>query len=590
MNSFRTNLLIVLLIAFGISSCKKEVDMVDEPEEPVLESEINATGSVVLPNNENVNNLSIYMYEDSCGVNSGEFNLHFSNDHRTAFVTDESDEVRLMGYFYPGQVDFEINAKSTSLALLMNLPISIQVSSIGKTDYVNKILNDPDFDAIVSSVENLIAQGISPLDTNQTPLANELLTYFDFIANKNGQKTNGEPAMVSLIGNTVNFQNLGKSYSTRVGIYKDGILEESLTLAGVEFVPNSIGEILDALEGNFDIQIVEKNYEILSDGSYEFKIRNGEAYDDTEEDDYIRLINQINTAKKLFGPFIPLDLGCEIQFYNDLSAYLDANSNLLANYSASNLYKVCSSFMDFTLNSVECFAQNPSWTKYAKIMKKKLGFLSWISNIGDYGNAFIGIVQLLTDNSVFDTCFTFQGGDLVACESCNGQTIFTDSRDGQIYDIISLNGRCWFAQNLNFDTTSAIDYNNDPLNGANYGKLYNWYEANSACPNGWRLPSEEEWNDLVNSLGGELLAGGKLKSSDGWNSPNMIDNNLSGFNALPGGGYIDNTFEGIGNNTYWWSSSQSPLAYYAKLKNSSIEYEDGLMDRTFKLSCRCIKD
>jgi hypothetical protein len=416
MNSFRTNWLIIILIAFVIGSCKKEVDIIDEPEEPVdMPSQISATGSVILPNNEDVNNLSIYMYEDSCAVNNGEFNLDFLNEHKTAFVTDESDEVRLMGYFYPGQVDFEINAKSTSLALLMNLPISIQVSSIGKTDYVNKILSDPDFDVIVSSIENLIAQGISPLDTNQTLLANDLLTYFDFIANKNGQKTNGEPAMVSLIGNTVNFQNPGKSYSTRVGIYKDDILEESITLNGVEFIPNSIGKILDALEGNFDIQIVEKNYEILSDGSYEFKIRNGEAYDDTPEDDYIRLVNQVNMAKKLFGPFIPLDLGCEVQFYNDLSAYLDANSNLLANYSASNLYKVCSSFMDFTLNSVECFAQNPSWTKYAKIMKKKLGFLSWISNIGDYGNAFVGIVQLSTDSPVFDTCFTMIDGEIEEC-------------------------------------------------------------------------------------------------------------------------------------------------------------------------------
>ena len=82
---------------------------------------------------------------------------------------------------------------------------------------------------------------------------------------------------------------------------------------------------------------------------------------------------------------------------------------------------------------------------------------------------------------------------------------FTDSRDGQTYKTIRLNGKTWMGQNLNFDVgESCWFYNNDPKNREKYGRLYTWEASKKACPPGWRLPTDEEWKKLANSLRGSL--------------------------------------------------------------------------------------
>ncbi len=80
------------------------------------------------------------------------------------------------------------------------------------------------------------------------------------------------------------------------------------------------------------------------------------------------------------------------------------------------------------------------------------------------------------------------------------------------------------------------------------------------CPTGWHLPSDAEWTQLIDSLGGESVAGGKLKETGTthWNSPNTGATNEIGFTALPGGGrYFGGSFDGIGNYGNWWSATEN---------------------------------
>ena len=121
-------------------------------------------------------------------------------------------------------------------------------------------------------------------------------------------------------------------------------------------------------------------------------------------------------------------------------------------------------------------------------------------------------------------------------------------------------------------TTGAWCYNNnDPANGAIYGKLYNWYAVagihdtdpntpnKKLAPTGYHIPSEAEWSTLTTYLVGQTVAGGKMKSTGTtlWNSPNQDATNSSGFTGLPGGfRYSDGTFYNIGLNGSWWSSSE----------------------------------
>ena len=130
----------------------------------------------------------------------------------------------------------------------------------------------------------------------------------------------------------------------------------------------------------------------------------------------------------------------------------------------------------------------------------------------------------------------------------------------------------WF----NLTTGAWCYYNNDIANGTIYGKLYNWYavagiwneasktdknQRKKLAPQGYHIPTDEEWTTLTTFLGGESVAGGKMKSigTSLWESPNTAATNSSGFTGLPGGSrdsYGPFNYD-VGSLGRWWSSSES---------------------------------
>jgi uncharacterized protein (TIGR02145 family) len=159
----------------------------------------------------------------------------------------------------------------------------------------------------------------------------------------------------------------------------------------------------------------------------------------------------------------------------------------------------------------------------------------------------------------------------------------------------------------NLTTGAWCYYNNDTANGTTYGKLYNWYavagihDTNTNTPNkvlapqGWHIPSDTEWTTLTTFLGGESVAGGKMKSTGTslWLSPNTAATNESGFTAIPGGvRSIDNVFTDIRVLGSWWSSTVNITseAWYRYLVTDlgNINRNDGSL--YLGLSVRCVKD
>ncbi len=159
----------------------------------------------------------------------------------------------------------------------------------------------------------------------------------------------------------------------------------------------------------------------------------------------------------------------------------------------------------------------------------------------------------------------------------------------------------------NLTTGAWCYYNNDPVNGAIYGKLYNWYavagihdnDPNTPnkilAPTGWHVPTDTEWTTLTTFLGGESVAGGKMKSTGTtlWQSPNTAATNESGFSGLPAG-YRSTigSFNNVGGNGYWWSSSEydTANAWYR-----SLGYYDGVAYKTnlgkkLGFLVRCVRD
>jgi uncharacterized protein (TIGR02145 family) len=156
-----------------------------------------------------------------------------------------------------------------------------------------------------------------------------------------------------------------------------------------------------------------------------------------------------------------------------------------------------------------------------------------------------------------------------------------------------------FAEWKNLTTGAWCYYNNDPAMGKKYEKLYNWYAVNDPrglAPEGWHVPSNDEWIILTEYLGGIDLAGGKMKESGAlnWLSPNLGATNECGFSAQPGGwrGSKEAKFQDIGFNGNWWSSTEvdSQLVWNRGLYSNSITLVIGNSTKEYALSVRCIKD
>jgi uncharacterized protein (TIGR02145 family) len=190
--------------------------------------------------------------------------------------------------------------------------------------------------------------------------------------------------------------------------------------------------------------------------------------------------------------------------------------------------------------------------------------------------------------------------------------------DGNVYKTVKIGNQTWMAENLRttrFNDGTPVPlvkdqnawiilsapafcwYNNDSVFNATYGALYNGFAINTEklCPAGWHISSDAEWSVLVEFLGGESVAGGKMKEADtkNWISPNTGATNESGFNALPGGTrYGNGLFFSMKSAGSWWTlnKSNSLNGYYRSLNNASKTVTRNYTDLTFGNSVRCIKN
>jgi len=216
---------------------------------------------------------------------------------------------------------------------------------------------------------------------------------------------------------------------------------------------------------------------------------------------------------------------------------------------------------------------------------------------------------------------TLAGGSqaIGSLQVCNpGGSTVTDV-DGNVYSTVVIGTQEWMQENLKTTrykngsniptnltdaqwqaTTSGAcaDYNNDPTNTTVYGKLYNWYavsDPQGLCPTNWHVPSDAEWDNLVNYLGGDTIAGGAMKEIGltHWATPNTGATNSSGFTGLPGGLRLNvGTYYSIGNYGYWWSATQysTTNAYNRNLNYYNSPVNRGNNDKTYGFSVRCVRD
>lgn len=166
--------------------------------------------------------------------------------------------------------------------------------------------------------------------------------------------------------------------------------------------------------------------------------------------------------------------------------------------------------------------------------------------------------------------------------------------DGTIYKVIEVEEQVWMAENLRRAYNGKYwCYDNKNENCEKYGYLYTWENAKEACPSGWKLPSEKDWDILINIFGGNKIAGGKLKSLDEWLNQNVDATNESKFNAIPGGYRMDNgTYQFIGKSAFYWLSDEfdSENGKYISLSGLHGQIISNKAKKSFGFSVRCIKE
>jgi len=200
----------------------------------------------------------------------------------------------------------------------------------------------------------------------------------------------------------------------------------------------------------------------------------------------------------------------------------------------------------------------------------------------------------------------------------------TDKRNGQTYKTVKIGNQTWMAENLNYATGNSWCYGEGgkvEVEGTNfgqgfvlvtltgiqieancnkYGRLYDWTTAKTACPVGWHLPTQHEWEGVIrtvkrthdygySTLNGNVV-GKALKSTSGWNE-NGNGTDAFGFSALPGGyRRPSGIFYNAGREGRWWPSDKSNVGVeYMNYSNDAFSLLIEL-DTSQGVSVRCVAD
>jgi uncharacterized protein (TIGR02145 family) len=193
--------------------------------------------------------------------------------------------------------------------------------------------------------------------------------------------------------------------------------------------------------------------------------------------------------------------------------------------------------------------------------------------------------------------------------------------EGNVYNTIKINNQVWMAENLKTKTYNNGDvigttipasldisnelspkyewsYEGNEGNIEEYGLLYTWYAVSdnrNVCPSGWHVATDADWTSLTDFLGGDSIAGGKLKEigTTHFSSPNIGATNESGFTALPSGHrYYNGFFSGIGDGSVWWTATEYSVdrAWFRSLGYSTKAVRRDYYPKNDGMAIRCIKD
>jgi uncharacterized protein (TIGR02145 family) len=277
-----------------------------------------------------------------------------------------------------------------------------------------------------------------------------------------------------------------------------------------------------------------------------------------------------------------VEIKCGDEWYNTTNSNLRCQESVIETTCGSGWYD----------------ASNFNLRCQSNVIEAKCGTNNWYNTATQFCH---------TDNTVRNKC----GGSNYdpATQYCSNGTAVGDygseTYDGKTYKTVVIGNQTWMTENLN--AAGGVCYENLESNCAKYGRLYSWATAMTVCPSGWHLPTQSEWNVLIESVGGSSTASKNLKATSGWNycgfgsSYSYQCEDKYEFAALPGGSRNSiGGFDGVGAVGYWWSATEGPTilgsmetGYCLEIpaNNSNIGVvSSSLKSKALVLSVRCLRD
>ena len=169
---------------------------------------------------------------------------------------------------------------------------------------------------------------------------------------------------------------------------------------------------------------------------------------------------------------------------------------------------------------------------------------------------------------------------------------FKDPRDKQSYRLVKIDGREWFGDNLNFKAENSYCYDDSADNCMAYGRLYTWDAAKKACPAGFRLPNQEDFESLWTAAGADFNAAYLLKTTYGWKGETNGNDTLK-FSAMPAGNrFDDETYGNMNKFAFFWSDTAEEGSNDARvwfMTNKTMGFSYSAKPKIFGFSVRCVR-
>ena len=640
-SKFYLYIIIVLLIIF-VFSCKNDTDNITNlKENPEFDSELAFESKVSINANEigGSNLFLVSAQDDKSILTKGEFNTVVSKiGEQFLIVKDKNDKVRALTLSTPNSDStniMKISATSTATTLIFLSPGILTIDQNEAATIIQKIQNLNSYlDFSLFLKNNLSTKSLDEIVTDikyEVLLSNCITEYSNTTISKivrpfSESKNNFQ---FTVTGNSIELQNKGFRI---VNIVQRDLNSENIELISKTVfsemggaVPFSWGSLFTS--SFFDPKIENINfYTVDKTVTSEFWIVGpGNIFKTSDVPANIRSIEQPwseTIVKYLVFPLLDLWSGSksltniDSHTFKVIMTAIKGVKSTVKLTEASDMKSFNRELINFIIGVVGVITTSAA--------------IAGISGIGTYVGAFFAIstgliiapanLGAFTANMfLIDPYCKF----VVQQEFDNGNITITDI-DGNVYHTVTIGTQTWMVENLrttkyrdgtsiplitgtttwgNVTTPAYCWYNNDESSNKNtYGALYNWYaiETGKLAPTGWRVASNDDWQTLIDFVGGYSVAGGKLKETgtSHWASPNTSATNLYGFTALPGGSrdqsYGGWVFTAIGKKGLWWSSTyllsrSGIIISYDNASESDVIPGYGTNENT-GMSVRCIRN